>query len=822
MPNPSDNRADRRIRTPMEDALAWVDTQGIDPQRVLWLMPRIEAAIEFKRTYSGRQGGGPCISPKVQTADRLSQPRAVLPWLHLHTELVGLLAQQPALAGALGGEPLWALAQEYLELAMRLVLLKSSQPLAWQDYLASNPFSAEEAAVVTHIAHAFEQELLDLLPKASHPAHALDCIVWFDDAEALPAFWLKVTYPDLPVHRVVLPTAEGPRPWHDVLESVQEGRVKACLCVAPDETTQAQQAAWQIMQWLQEDPDEDIAVAVLDRVAARRLIPVLAAQGVRVDDRTGWRLSTASVAGWLDALLKEHADTGQVLHILHPFTGEPLVGAQPWAKAGEHTLSQWAKAVLEMLAHRGLGQALESDEAGRIVLMGLAEMAQVPAQVRLDAGGFLSAWRYWAEQERFRPEDVQSPVRMVPLLSTRLRSFGRAVVLGCAQTHLKESPPGLLPPSVARELGFAGPNVQRVQKLSALHALLMGTPKVTLLHAANANGKAESLLPELQWLELLLAQAGLNWRVPMPACPLPVEPIDTAPLALQALAGGHSTPAALRVTALEDWVACPLRFGLRHAMPWPAQIESGMPSFERLRGIYVHRVLENTARHMKQIKTADLSAWQASLLQQSELVWRALPLEEQAVLHPFVAPFERLIPRIAGRLMARAMDGWQFEDAEVKVPGQLELPTLARRITLHGRVDRLDRRGQALCISDIKFKHPRLLRKLADEPLSAPQLPAYQAMLNEPDAQLSFLGIHKDEVEWVDFAPLPPELATQGFASWGDVLMTQLQLDLAQFFSGTVPWQARPGDACTHCDVLGICRPGAVDRPEPDSEEEQA
>ncbi|HEX4842676.1 MAG TPA: PD-(D/E)XK nuclease family protein [Limnobacter sp.] len=822
MPNLPESQDSARTSSPMEEALVWVHAQGIAPERVLWLMPRIEAAVEFKRLYARWQGDGPCLSPKVQTADRLSQPRATLPWLRLHTELVSLLAQQPALAGALGGEPLWALAQEYLELAMRLVLLKSSQPLAWQDYLVSNRFSAEEAAVVTKVAEAFEDELLDLLPRASHPADALDCVVWFDDAEALPALWLKTNYPNLPVHRVVLPNTEGPQPWREVLAAVQEGRVEARLCVAPDETTQAQQAAWQIMQWLQESPDEDIAVAVLDRVAARRLIPVLAAHGVRVDDRTGWRLSTASVAGWLDALLQQHADTGQVLQFPHPFTDEPTVGAQPWAKVGKHTLSQWATAVLEMLQHRGLAQALDGDEAGRIVLLGLAEMGQVPAQATLDAWGFLAAWRYWAEQERFRPEDVQSPVRMVPLLSTRLRSFGRAVVLGCAQSHLKESPPGLLPPSVARELGFVGPNIQRIQKLSALHALLRNTHKVTLLHAANANGKAETLLPELQWLELLLVQAGLDWRVPMPSLALPVAPVQTPALALQALAGGHSTPASLRVTALDDWAACPLRFGLKHAMPWPMQTESGLPSFERLRGTYVHRVLEHSARHMQHVKAADLQTWQTMLLQQSQAVWKAMPLDEQAVLHPFVAPFERLIPRIAGRLMARAMDGWQFEDAEVKVPGQLELPKLARTVALHGRVDRLDRRGSALHISDIKFKHPRLLRKLADEPLTAPQLPAYQAMLNAPDAQLSFLGIHKDKVEWVDFAPLDPAWLAQGYASWGEVLMAQLQLDLAQFFSGAVPWQARPGDACAYCDVYGICRPGAVRWPEPSAEEEDA
>ncbi|WP_370261735.1 PD-(D/E)XK nuclease family protein [Limnobacter sp.] len=792
---------------PFEAALNWLQAQGVAPARVLWLMPRIESAVEFKRAYARHQGLLACLSPKVQTADRLSQPRAVLPWLNLQTELVGLLAGQPSLTGGLVGEGLWALAQEYLELAMRLVLVKASQPRAWASYLESSPFAAQEAAVVTQLATTFEHDLLDLLPKPSTPGSALDCVVWYDDGEALPAMWLNIHYPGVPVLRVALPAVQGPKPWQQVAEAVQAGRKQVRLCLAPDETTQAQQAAWQIVQWLQQNPHEDIAVAVLDRLAARRLVPVLASLGVRVDDRTGWRLSTASVAGWLDQVFQQHAEQGEVVQFTHPFTGEPLLQTSPWAKTGSHTLAQWAQAWRQVLNNRGLDLVLESDEAGRIVLLGLAEMAQTHAGLLMDAHGFLAAWRYWAEQERFRPEDVQSPVRMVPLQSTRLRQFKRALVLGCAQAHLKESPPGLLPPSVAHELGFTGPNVQRVQKLSALHHVLMTTPEVALVHASTALGRAEPLLPELQWLDVLLEHAGLEWKANWPPQTLPICPQPIEELALRALPKGQSVPARLRVTGLDDWAACPLRFGLKHALPWPNQNEQGALGFYQLRGIYVHKVLERTARHMQSRPGADLQTWKQALQTQSQAVRQGMALEEQAVLHPFVAPFEQFIPRIAGRLMAKAIEGWQFDGAERSVAGHLDLPALGRRIELQGRLDRLDRRGHEVQITDIKFKSLGELRKLAQNPLKSPQLPAYQALLNLPHAQLCFLGVHSNGVEWVDFPTVESDNAPPGVSSWGEALWQQLQTDLQAFFDGSQTWQARPGDACAHCDVRGVCRP---------------
>ena len=810
---------------PFSDALRHLTAQGCDLSRVLWVMPRVEAVGRFKALWWAHWGGQTCLAPRVQTADRLSQTASQGVWLNMHTSLVGLLRNLPNLCGGLSEEQLWALAQEYLELAMRLVLVGQSDQSGWGHYCVSNRFSAQEAQVVAQVADAFEQNLLRCVAQPAVDAAQLDLIVWFDDAEQMPALWFKYCLPHTPVLRVQLPRIEGVKPWQQLADQLQ-GRVH--ISVAADETAQAQHAADQVLQWLSADAQTEIAIAVLDRLAARRLVAVLAEHGVLVDDRTGWRLSTSNVAGWFDALLLLHAEQGVLGGLQHPFTGQPLLGFEPWARTGQYTLAQWAVACVDLLQTSGVYPVLQGDEAGFQLCAGLRGMACVQSDTVFNAFGFLAAWRYWAENARFRPLDIESPVRLVPLMSTRLRQFQRVLVLGCAQSHLQESPPGLLPPSVAQELGFPGPRIVRIQKLSALYDLLINTKQVRLVHAAQAGGTHQPLLPELQWLDIVLASgSGAAWFVqPSDACQ-PIEYTEPEPLYLKAAQGGRWVPTELRVTALDDFVACPLRFGLKHALPWANRRENESASFEQLRGVLVHRVLEKAARCMAAQGEShpSVEAWKQVLFEQGRAAFARLSLKEQSVVHPFMAQFELLVPRIAGSLIKRRTEGkWIFSAAETLLAGAIQLNGLGRCVGLKGRVDRVDARDGAVSITDIKFKSLSVLKKQAADPLSAPQLPIYQRLLanttGQGVAQLSFLGIHKDNVAWVEFAPVSDEYTAQGFESWGDVLFAHLEQALDSFFSGNQPWEARPGDACTWCDVVGICRPVCAEQAL--SEEEDA
>ncbi|MCQ8894946.1 PD-(D/E)XK nuclease family protein [Limnobacter humi] len=818
------------VNNPLDEALQWFAGQPLDPQRVLWIMPRVEAAAEFKTRFQSvmaaraGQPDGPVLSPHIQTADRLSQPAAPTAWWALKAELVSILQGLPNLTGGLSLPQVWALAQEYLDLALRLTWVRASGPTRWAEYLQSNAFSAEEGQVVSRLADAFGDELERQIASPSIPPQALDQIVWLDDGEPLPGWWIERFFPEVPVKRLSLPMIEGPQAWVDWVHrrwvSGPAGPVAppVVLHEAPDETAQAHQAAACIVNWLESTandsgPGRSITVAVLDRLAARRLVALLAEVGVQVDDRTGWRLSTANVAGWMDALLRQWVEQGQIDLFRHPLTGEVKPDAQPWALHGDRTLAQWAQAVLDMLEHRGLLSDLLQDEAGRLVVQGWRQMRLLQADAQFSAAGLLAAWRHWAEQERFRPEDVRSPVRMVPLMSTRLRTLDHVLVLGCAASHFQESPPGLLPPAVAQELGFPGPRQARMQKLSALYELLNQAHVVSLVHCVQSAGKPESLLPELLWVGLLQQRFSYpGWQVVPNGQQVQVDACATEALALRALPDALSVPAQLSVTALDDFAACPLRFGLKHAMPWPRQRDEGLPSFPQLRGIFVHRVLEKAARQLQMpgVKVDDLQTWKTALQQQANAVWHGLTLEEQGLLHPFIAVFDRLIPRVAGQLMGRYLQGWRMDTAEARVDGALPLKQTGVDLPLSGRVDRLDRLGSHVSIVDIKFKPLPVLKKMAAEPLSAPQLPMYQALLKAPSAELMFLGIHTDDVAWVPMPPPTQEQSQQGQGNWGEVVWQTFAVELDAFFSAQADWQASPGDACTHCDAHWVCRPDSM------------
>jgi ATP-dependent helicase/nuclease subunit B len=807
--------------TPFGLAFDWLAQSELDAQQVLWVMPRIETVGSFKRYWAQYHAGLAALGPWVQTADRLSQPAAMGPWLALQADLVGVLRELPLLGGGSSPSQLWGLAQEYLELALRQVLVQKRNTSALAEYAEHNTFAWEEAQVVATLAQTYQAELMDLLPKPAEPMGRQPLqVVWFDDGETVPGLWLELFYPGVPVQVFKLPAIEGPQPWQALGASrFAEKPNPVVLQVAPDETTQAQQAAHQILEWLRADPTTEIAVAVLDRLAARRMVGLLADVGVLVDDRTGWRLSTSNVAGWFDHLLRQFVEHGQLTAITQPFTGLPLEHLEPWAfgKSGNrYTLAQWAAAFAALFEKHGLDLALQPDEAGQQLLTVLGLMQQVPAETEFDAKEFLAAWRSWAESQRFRPLDIESPVRMVPLLSTRMRPFQRVLVLGCAQSHFQESPPGLLPPAVAQELGFPGPRLARIQKISALYELLLHSSEVTLLHSAQVAGKPEMLLPELTWLDIVLrdcASVEQHWSSSWHRTPANLEiEVQRQPeqaLQITALGNAGSLPDSIRVTALDDWAACRLRFGLKHALPWPQQREEVAMRYQQLRGIFVHKVLEKTAQHMvlPGQPVNQLQAWKQTLLDQARLVWNNLELAQQATVYPFLKFFDQIVPRLAGKLMERQIQGWQFKGAEQKVEHKLVLQPGGASLALKGRVDRLDMRGDSLAISDIKFTNPAVLKKRLADPLSQPQLPAYQAMLNNPGAQLDFLGLHKDKVDWVSFPPLSDEYREQGFESWGDVLLSELSQELNSFFEGREVWQANPGDACEYCAVRSVCRP---------------
>lgn len=798
-----------------------LQAQGFDLERVLWVVPRVESGASLKREWKTFYGDQAVLAPAVVPADRMSQPRAMRPWLSFQAQIASILATKSELVNGLSGEQVWTLAQEYLSHASRLALVRQAAA-SLEKYMQMGPFAEREAQFIFEVSKIFESELLQLHLQPEPAWAKLSHAVWFNDGELLPGHWLSAYLPDLPVKRVDLPLVQGPQPWRSLIQNKPAQTVS--LSVAADENTQAQQAAEIVSQWMREAPDLEVAIAVSDRLAARRLVPVLSDMGIKVDDRTGWRLSTSALAGWFSGLLEANVQGDDLGVLPHPATRELV--SNPGSKQLQQPqhLSQWAKEWLDVFEHAGFMPCLRADAAGALLIGLLKDFSAVQSEVLFDAQQFAQACQHRMEAVRFKPLDVKSPVSMMPLLTTRLRKFRRVLVLGCAQSQFQESPPGLLPPSVAHEIGFAVPSLGRTQRISALWELASQSDAVVFSHAAKTAGGQESLLPELQYLDLLIKQ-----KAGEPASPqfssvwlrvwegqrIAVEPVPVESLQINAVDACVDVPSRLRVTALDDFAACPLRFGLNRAIPFPDVRERSGNEFFALRGSFVHRVFEKATLAMnKALDQTDFTQWKEPLQEATTSTYLELDVAQQATIYPFKVFFESLLPRLAGRLAARAGDGWQVQTPEQEVSGALTLAS-GQRIELRGRVDRLEKRGADFSIVDIKFKAADQLKKLAKEPLGSPQLPAYQALLDLHGAQLHYLSIDKESVQWIEISPPEDE---QGIQSWGQALWSQLNQDLDVFFSGQT-WTMQPGDACTYCSAFGVCRPQGV---VPNVEDEQA
>lgn len=781
-------------------------------EQVLWVIPRVESGAALKREWQSFNGSQAVLAPAVVPADRMSQPRAMRPWLNYQAQIASILANKPELVSGLSGEQVWTLAHEYLSHASRLALVRQAAA-SLEKYMQMGPFAEREAQFIFEVSKIFEAELLQLHLQPEPAWAKLRHVVWFNDGEMLPGHWLSAYLPDLPVKRVDLPLVQGPQFWRQLVQDKPAQRLS--LSVASDENTQAQQAAEIVSRWMRESPDLEVVIAVSDRLAARRLVPVLSDIGIKVDDRTGWRLSTSALAGWFSGLLEANQRGDDLSVLPHPATRELVTN--PRAKQLQQTqlLSQWAYEWLKVFECVGFMPYLRTDAAGALLIGLLKDFTEVQSEMSFDTQQFAQACQHRMEAIRFKPLDVKSPVSMMPLLTTRLRKFRRVLVLGCAQSQFQESPPGLLPPSIAHEIGYTGPSLGRTQRISALWELASQSDAVVFSHAAKTAGGQESLLPELQYLDLLIKQkAGElashqfspTWLRAWEDQRIAVEPIAVESLQINAVDACVDVPSRLRVTALDDFAACPLRFGLNRAIPFPDVRGRSGNEFFALRGSFVHKVFEKATLAMHQgPDQTDFIQWKESLQKAATSTYLELNVAQQATIYPFKVFFESLLPRIAGRLAARAGDGWQVQTPEQEVSGSLTLAG-GQRIELHGRVDRLEKRGADCSIVDIKFKAADQLKKLAKEPLGSPQLPAYQALLDLHGAQLHYLSIDKESVQWIE---IPPPEDERGFQSWGQALWSQLNQDLEEFFSGQT-WTMQPGDACTYCSAFGVCRPQGV------------
>lgn len=846
-----------------------------DLSGLTWLLPRVEQAGALRQALSAHAGraaeaAGPlrfAVSPVIQTVDRLSDHASSMLWLELRMAAHQALGTVPELtAQARSPSQRWALADEYLSLAHACVA--NSGQGAVQGLVDANPLAGPEARIVLALASEFHDSLMALQADApTHPAwQRTTGIVWLDDGDPAATSWLRRHACGRVVYRVSLVSLQ--QEPQAVLPDAADRDLT--LLQAPQADAVAHMAAARILAWLEQgtqSTQEPIGVAVVDRLLARRVRSLLEAAGVQVDDRTGWRLSTTRLAGWLDSLLRGwlHADWALWLSALQPqrmdlmqgglaaqlrarwatrlstraldadwealradalmlagtavaATGANLADQANAPHAGQaagdalhrllaafetfgrhdRPLCRWAGDTLDLMAALGATAGVQADSAGQTLLGLLRGLARSRLDTGCDGSFFLLVLGSQLEAARFRPQDASSPVRFMPLQSFRLQRFGRMLVLGVARRHFMPSPPGLLPPSVAAELGLSDPWLQRAQSLWALAEIVQQTPDCALVHQSQAAGQPDPLLGWLRALGLHRQAAGLpDWhRAPQTVTR---QANRAQPVALEV--GGLPAPESLPVKALAELSICPLKFVLGELASL-RDLQPGVPDDRAalLRGLWIHDILERLWRDLGTPADAgNPLQWLQKLEQALAVAWRRLQPPLRSRLYEDRLEFERNLPRIAALLARRHEQGWQVLLQEEPLRAPLAFHPDHKPVTVHGRMDRLERNGDASAIVDVKTGSVSTLRARAGQWLDYPQLPLYAWMLGTACQALEYLALKGDKPAYIPLkGATPQEMAEQ--------VRESLSQAMVQLFVNAEPAQPRPGDECQHCDHAGTCR----------------
>jgi ATP-dependent helicase/nuclease subunit B len=577
-----------------------------------------------------------------------------------------------------------------------------------------------------------------------------------------------------------------------------------------------------------------VALAVTDRVLARRVQSLLAARGVAVHDDTGWKLSTTRAAASLMAALRGcewDAATDSVIDWLKnapaaaPATvlslerrarqsgrrdwralqpgdwGESAAASglaaqvQAWreAMAAARPLREWIAALRELLQSTRQWEQLSGDPAGQRVLEALRlyegdadELAALPQAGRRIGLRDFAAWcNEVIEAESYRVKREQGEAILVPLAQVLGRPFQALVLPGCDERNLPASPDPAMPWTESQRAALGLPTrADLTREQREAWQCVLATPHCDLLwRAGDDNGEQVLASPLVQLLQLKGgAQPG-------------AEPRDAREVPATPVARPQPTASLLRVSQLsasayEDLRRCPYRFfamrqlGLREADEIDAEVD------KRDFGTWLHAVLREFHALLAQCEPAQ---GRAALFDEVALrVMRQHRLDDGEFL-----PFEAVQPAVRDAYLKWLADheagGAHFEEAEVAK--ERALPT----VRLVGRIDRVDRLadGRRL-VMDYKTESLTASQSRMDDALEDTQLAFYAALLDDDAMAAAYLNLgERGKVK---------EVPHDSVIEARDQLIEAIEGDLGRIAAGEPLPALGEGAVCDYCGARGLCR----------------
>lgn len=618
---------------------------------------------------------------------------------------------------------------------------------------------------------------------------------------------------------------------------------------------EATAVAQQVLDWLRAGLTS-IALVALDRLTARRVRALLERAQVAVRDETGWKLSTTSAAAavvrWLDLVaddlywrdlldwikssftLADRPDKAAAIEALErairakgALQGAPAIRgalaeraagraaldvlaaieAQAQAARRAQTFAAHARALQAALTALGMRDTLAADAAGSVVLRELdaleIELAAVSGRATLAEFRALLAERF--EEVGFVDRQVESPVALLPLAATALRSFDAAILIGADAQHLPVAAGETLFMSnaVRAELGLATTDAALRAQAEQFAALVVGTPRLVATWRTRIGDEPNSVSPLLARLQFVARRAA--GQTLERAAPRTSFAVEAAALARPAPSAPQRLPQRVAANHAQSLVDCPYQFYARHLLDL-AQLEDvvELPD-KRDAGRALHEVLRRFhtawgATDFSRCAAADL---EASLAEHAQATFA--PLRERTPgLTAFARRFQGLIPGYIAWLRAHAADGWRFGGGERECARPLVLRD-GRGVELAGRIDRIDVRADGrVKLIDYKLRRAEALKRALAEPGEEIQLPFYGLLLGcAADLQAAYLSFERAKEDDAGVHEIVPP---QPFAALVQAVGVRLHADLQRIADGAALPALGAASVCAYCEMRGLCR----------------
>jgi len=592
---------------------------------------------------------------------------------------------------------------------------------------------------------------------------------------------------------------------------------------------------------------DSIALVAVDRLVARRARALLERDGILVADESGWKLSTTRAAALVDACLEvvardgyhrdvldlikspfvfaglDESDRNEVILDIERAIGEAnhVIGLAAVAAlrfhhpetpaavaclcAAQQALSRqpapapvWIERLRAMLGELDALDALGVDAAGQVLLDWLDARAQElqGEYCTLD----FDEWRAWLEtgldEALFRDRSIRSPVVMTHLPACRLRRFELAIVIGADDEQLQadDARPIFAHEGVRQDLGLPGrpSGIQRLR--DDLAGLIASCDRVVFTWQHQQGGEPRPLAADLDLLDLAhrlchdRALVRAADPVPQPAgVPQGTAiPAPSVPMALR--------PAAITAYGYEALVQCPYQYFVRFVLGIEA-VETVQESMEkRDYGQFVHEVLDRFHQRYPTVSGEDPLAMLELLTQLSHEVFEAggqRGFLETAWLRRWC---QRLPDYLAWQ-QAREGAGWRYEAGEHRAACDMALDG-EDRLRLHGRLDRVDRRGAALAVIDYKTRDFDRLRRQAGDPEDV-QLAVYTALMGDAVEEAGYVALDGDKLDMA---------AVEDPSAHARAQMARLRALFEHMGAGAPLVANGVGAVCDWCEARGVCR----------------